>query len=175
MATTEILRFEDIERHADAGRLYFVFDGTAAPGLVSQVREFRDATCLFEDTPQHEFWAVAPYLLPIDRDRLAWVIANGAAEKGVWVLGRVPVSDATQHLRQLLFAVLPDGKEYLFRYYDPRVLPAFVSTCRPDDIRELYGPLNAFLVASADDRSRDLRAGALALHALPGSRVGDPL
>ena len=43
-----------------------------------------------------------------------------------------------------------DGKPLYFRYYDPRVLRAFLPTCNADDLKVLFGPVDDYLLESED-------------------------
>lgn len=55
-----------------------------------------------------------------------------------------------RHLRRFLRARLPDGRKALFRFYDPRVLRAFLSASSRDEIIELHGPIFSFLIEGAN-------------------------
>jgi hypothetical protein len=37
-------------------------------------------------------------------------------------------------------------KSVYFRYYDPRILHAFLPTCAPPQVRDFFGPIKAFIV-----------------------------
>jgi hypothetical protein len=43
-----------------------------------------------------------------------------------------------RELRKLLRAEMPDGKKVLFRFYDPRVLRAFLPTCTATELRAFF-------------------------------------
>lgn len=38
----------------------------------------------------------------------------------------------------------------MFRYYDPRVLRVYLPTCRPDELRTVFGPIRSYLVEGED-------------------------
>jgi len=38
------------------------------------------------------------------------------------------------------------GQEMYFRFYDPRVLRAFLPVCTPQEAKEFFGPVRSFLV-----------------------------
>lgn len=38
----------------------------------------------------------------------------------------------------------PDGKPLYFRYYDPRVLRVYLSTCNAQDTGVLFGPVSRY-------------------------------
>ena len=37
-----------------------------------------------------------------------------------------------------------DRKKYYFRFYDPRVLQAFLPACTPQEARAFFGPIDRF-------------------------------
>jgi hypothetical protein len=42
------------------------------------------------------------------------------------------------------------GRKLMFRYYDPRVLRAYLPTCLPGELRMMFGPVNVYLVPGDD-------------------------
>jgi hypothetical protein len=49
-------------------------------------------------------------------------------------------------------AQLPDGKIVYFRFYDPRVLRAYLTTCTDDEIRTFFGPVHRLVMEEEDGR-----------------------
>ena len=41
-----------------------------------------------------------------------------------------------------------DGQTFFFRFYDPRVLRAFLPTCSPSQLTDFFGPVRAMIVES---------------------------
>lgn len=59
------------------------------------------------------------------------------------------IDDATNlrhHLRKLLKVRDPQGRTLLFRFYDPRVLRAYLPTCRGDELAQVFGPVASYVV-----------------------------
>ncbi|TVQ55912.1 MAG: DUF4123 domain-containing protein, partial [Phycisphaerales bacterium] len=54
-----------------------------------------------------------------------------------------------RHLRKFLKVKSPEGKTLYFRYYDPRILAAFLPACNEQELRQLFGPLESFITAGA--------------------------
>lgn len=54
------------------------------------------------------------------------------------------------HLRSVFVATDEEGQEYFFRFYDPRVLRTFLPTCREDELREFFGPVERWIVETED-------------------------
>ena len=44
----------------------------------------------------------------------------------------------------------PKNQRLIFRWYDPRVLRAYLPTCNTEELRTVFGNVNAFVVEGAD-------------------------
>lgn len=65
----------------------------------------------------------------------------------------VKISDPTslrRHLRRLLTVLDEAGRKLIFRFYDPRVLRAYLPTCRRDELVQVFGPVTSYLMESED-------------------------
>jgi hypothetical protein len=52
-----------------------------------------------------------------------------------------------------------------FRYYDPRVLNAYLPTCTPQELKAVFGPLQAVIAETGDGQSlRAFEFGGATLH-----------
>jgi hypothetical protein len=122
--------------------------------------------CLYSGRLPRELEQAAPHLvelLPGHRllDRL---LDEGWGQSwGVFV----KLNDPTQlrrHLRKFLKVQDETGRRLLFRWYDPRVLRAYLPTCTSSELREFFGPISAFHVESATgDRLLEFRFDGSAL------------
>jgi hypothetical protein len=56
-----------------------------------------------------------------------------------------------EHFRKFLLVKI-DGNEgdFYFRFYDPRVLRAFLPTCAPDEAAEFFGPVRLFIAEDSE-------------------------
>jgi Domain of unknown function (DUF4123) len=60
----------------------------------------------------------------------------------------VKIHDPTglrRHLRRFLKVRDEEGRELLFRFYDPRVLRLYLPTCRRDELAQVFGPVMSYL------------------------------
>jgi hypothetical protein len=57
-----------------------------------------------------------------------------------------------RHLQKLLFAKLYDGRQALFRFYDPRILRDYLPTCNEDELDQFFGPLSLIHLESGNGR-----------------------
>lgn len=62
-----------------------------------------------------------------------------------------------KHLRKILVVTGDDGNEMYFRYYDPRVLRVFLPTCEPVQLREFFGPIDAFIAEDGSGNMLEFR------------------
>ena len=69
---------------------------------------------------------------------------------GVFVGARADLNELRTHLRRFLLLKGPEGKEFYFRFYDPRVLRVYLPSCRPSELEMFFGPVDAFLTEAED-------------------------
>jgi hypothetical protein len=55
-----------------------------------------------------------------------------------------------RHLRSFLRVTDEAGRRLIFRYYDPRVLRVYLPTCWPSELRDVFGPIDCFLMEGED-------------------------
>jgi len=72
-----------------------------------------------------------------------------------------------KHLRKILIVTGEDGNEMFFRYYDPRVLRVFLPTCELLQLKEFFGPIDAFIAEDGSGYMLEFRMdfnGNLEIH-----------
>jgi len=69
---------------------------------------------------------------------------------GIYLASSSTLLGLRRHLRTLLRVRLDSGKKCYFRYYDPRVLRAFLPTCDPEQLRQIFGPITRIDVEDGD-------------------------
>jgi hypothetical protein len=55
------------------------------------------------------------------------------------------IKQLRRHLREFLRVRDEAGRRLIFRYYDPRVLRAYLPTCWPAELDTFFGPITAFI------------------------------
>ena len=117
--------------------------------LLESRLEFR---CLYAGKLPRELEMVAPHLVelsPTNRLIARWLDEGWGQSWGVFL----KVDDASNlrhHLRKFLKVQDEAGRRLVFRYYDPRVLAAYLPTCTPEELRQIFGPIRCFMVENAD-------------------------
>lgn len=164
MAAATAVTAERLQRLAGDGVLYAVVDACDRADVPPMAWERgAGAASLYAGTEDAALWAIAPYLFAVDGELLEWTEARRDDAWGVFAVADCGLEALGRHLRELLVVQSPDGERWRFRFYDPRVLPAFLESCDEEARRGFFGPASAFGVRTAE--------GARLFHAKPGIRL----
>jgi hypothetical protein len=130
--------------------LWAMLDGASVPGLLERLDADRslEVECLFRGELEPDMAEVAPYLvkLELESEFTEWVVGTGWGQHwGTFVTSRQGFRKLRNHLRALTLIYRRDGTPLYFRYYDPRVLRVFLPTCAPAQLKQMFGPVEAFL------------------------------
>ncbi len=133
-----------------AGSLYAVLDAArdeqVLPFLYGAGAQYQS---LYEGLRGEELALVAPYLVafPEGAASLDELVSDAWGQSwGVFLRSPASFRDTRRHLRRLLRAELDDGQRVLFRFYDPRVLRAYLPTCTGEEARQMFGPITHYAV-----------------------------
>lgn len=127
-----------------------LLDGASVPGLLDRLHSDAslEVECLFQGKLGPDMAEVAPYLVKLEfgSEFTEWVFGNGWAQHwGSFATSRQGFRRLRNHLRALTLIYRRDGTPLYFRYYDPRVLRIFLPTCSPAQLKQMFGPVDAFL------------------------------
>ena len=127
-----------------------MLDGASVPNLLERLHAepSLEAECLFRGTLEPDMKQVAPYLVKLESgsEFAEWVLGTGWGNHwGTFVTSRQGFRALRNHLRALTLIHRRDGTPLYFRYYDPRVLRIFLPTCSPAQLKQMFGPVDAFL------------------------------
>lgn len=132
-------------------RAYAVIDACLRPMVPERAQRVgpERALCLYKGQAAHDYWAVAPYLFQVDAETWSWIGEQLADQPwGILCQTPLPLGAVQTHLRRFLTVQSPDGGQWLFRFYDPRVLPQFLETAPATQVTEMFGPLECFHAAA---------------------------
>ncbi len=135
------------------GQLFAIVDGCAAPDLPNLARALgpERAVCLYLGTAAENYADKAPYLIRVDPTLLSeWRERFGADAWGCLFTSSESWDTVRRHLRSLLTVSSPEGEAWLFRFWDPRLLPAFLRASQPDELNAFFGPVATFAVIQPD-------------------------
>lgn len=138
---------------AAEGLLFAVVDGCAVSGLAELARALGPdrAACLYLGGAAENYADKAPYLLRIDSALLdALPERFGSGAWGCLFTSSEGWDTIRRHLRGLLTVSSPEGERWLFRFWDPRLLPAFLRASQPDELNAIFGPIATFAVIESN-------------------------
>lgn len=110
-------------------------------------------SCLYSGALPWQLEMTAPYLLELERDDefVKWLVHAGWGRSwGVFLRTETGEKQLRRRLRELLTVQDERGRRLLFRWYDPRVLRLYLPTCRPAELKTVFGPIDCFLMENDD-------------------------
>jgi hypothetical protein len=140
--------------------VYAVLDGARDPRLVERLEELRfERQCLFLGPLADAVLAKSPWLVRLVQDArpTRWLLeAMGGKSWGVFLRSPGDLMAVRRHLRTLLRVRDEDDRKLLFRFYDPRVLRAFLPTIRPGEVARFVGPVFELLLETEEGTGLDV-------------------
>jgi hypothetical protein len=135
--------------------VHAVLDGASVPGLLDRLYAAPRPrfVCLHRGELAPGVAQMAPYLVRLDRESelTQWVLGSGWGNHwGVFVRSSARLIDLRRHLRNLYQVYGPDLEPLRFRFYDPRVLRAFMPLAEPAQLDDLFGPVDSWVVEAED-------------------------
>jgi hypothetical protein len=116
--------------------------------------------CLYTGEAKTDLGGVAPWLFRLNTEPdnfRTWVTQKGWGDAwGILIGADATFEVCSEHFRKFLEVRTPDGEECYFRFYDPRVLRAFLPSCDPQQIIEFFGPVDYF-VTETDNGTGSIR------------------
>lgn len=128
----------------DAARGYAAFDKIMAAET--------DKVCLYRGELHPELAKAAPYLLALTPDLpiTSWLLNGWGESWGIFVQSTADMRLLRRHFRTFLMVYDENRKPMYFRYYDPRVLRVFLPTCKAEELKVLFGPVEEYIMESED-------------------------
>jgi len=125
------------------GAHYAVVDAARDDAILAQVRKLGDkAVCLYSGDARIRLANYAPYLFRLDPNCAATrqFLAKGWGQSWYILIGsQHPIADIAWQLRKALIVRTDEGKDFYFRFYDPRVLRGYLALCSQEDADKLMG------------------------------------
>ena len=110
---------------------------------------------LYQGNSARDLASVAPYLVRVpEKSRLFELLAKEGWGKNwaVYLTCGSALEDVRKQLRTNLAAKTPDGESCYFRFYDPRVLRAFLPLCTPAEAAQFFGPVTRYIAEGEDPK-----------------------
>lgn len=145
-------------------KLYALLDGAKVESLLGVLAELEPpSACLFSGKLDPSVAKVAPYLVELERGGSfsEWLLERfWGKDAGVFLRSELELKDVRKHLKKFTMVKLPDGEQAFFRFYDPRVLRAYLPTCNDEEIGQMFGGVvQCFRVESEGDVLEFTREG----------------
>ena len=135
---------------SSATDVYAILDGARDTRIASRVESYLDQkACLYEGTLPRELTKVAPHLLRLfcDDHFCKRLLQDGwGLSWGVFAIAPTSLTSLRRHFRKFMVVRGPTGSRLVFRWYDPRVLRVYLPTCTTEELRTVFGPIEAFVV-----------------------------
>lgn len=148
--------------------LFAVLDPARDPRIYPAIQAYApDAQCLFRGPLDPQLVQVSPHVMPVvpGNPLAKWWRSEGRGQAwGILVEADAELDDVRHHLRTLTRVTLPGRQTALFRFWDPRVLRAWLPHCDGPQLVRAFGFL-ARWHAEAEDGASTLT------YALDGDRL----
>ena len=148
-------------------RVFAVLDGARDDRIEPMIRERTNrgnAACLYSGRLSPALAAAAPYLVhlaygaPLTHE----ILEQGWGRSwGIFTVvpAEVTLDQQRRHFKNMLRVKDSRGRWLVFRYYDPRVLRAYLPTCTALEALQFFGPVPRIVVEGEAPRSLLRRAG----------------
>lgn len=136
--------------------LYCILDAARDPQIYPRLRALAASVPvmpLYQGAAAVEMAAVAPYLVYLgDRTEVFdWIFDAGWGRGwGIFVWSPQIADGLRAHFRKLTLVRTEQNARLWFRFYDPRVLRAFLPTCDAGQLREMFGSIQCLMAEDAD-------------------------
>jgi hypothetical protein len=118
-----------------------------------------EQSCLYSGPIPPALEMATPYLLQLEHENeetrqlieLSW-----GNSWGVLLRSPTTIRNLRKHLRKFLVVLDPKGRRMLFRYYDPRILRAYLPTCSSEELLSVFGPIEFFWTEDWENRDQML-------------------
>lgn len=134
----------------DSVRVFALLDACDEPLVQKLVADLGERVIsLYRGAAQLQYWAIAPYVAEVDAGVVDYVSQH--LDSGTWgyfliTNASCELQDLRRHFRKFLTVQSPEGEEMYFRFYDPRVLPAFFESSTSDELVSFFGPVQRMVL-----------------------------
>ena len=108
---------------------------------------------LYKGQPD-ELESVAPYLFVCHHNTEfeKWLRDKGWGKSwGIFLDTTVSAEELLIHFKNFIFRKTPEGKDFFFRFYDPRVIRKFLLSYNTIQLKAFFGPVKKFYCEDEDD------------------------
>lgn len=128
---------------------YIILDAARMADEIDTAKSInKNFASLYRGKSEEYLSTVAPYLFNHNNlpEFEQWYFGKGWGDSwGVLVYTLETMKYLHKHFRKFLMVKTEDGEELYFRFYDPRVLRIFLTTCDRQQLKEFFGPVDYFI------------------------------
>jgi Domain of unknown function (DUF4123) len=129
-------------------KVYALVDAARSESIYPKIMAAKvESVCLHRGKMAKDLAWVAPYLVRLQREDTftQWLVDSGwGNNRCVFVRSSATLHELKRHFRAFLTVYDEEGKSYLFRFYDPRVLGVYLPTCNENELKIFYGPVTGY-------------------------------
>lgn len=141
-------------------QLFAILDACDEPLVPEKVGELgrAKAVSLYNGVAYQNYWAISPYLVIVDENMLDWIVDNLWSDPwGIFAVADATLNEVRKHFRRFLMIDGPDGTQWYFRFYDPRVLEDFLAVSSTDQKQMIFAGVSEYLIANGTGQIRSLQ------------------
>lgn len=135
-----------------SGYLQAILDPARSAQVLTGLHQYRpSAYNLYQGLPLERMIDVAPTLVHLEpgSEFMNWLLTEGFGQAwGVFLVSPLTLNELGPHLSHMTQIWDPDGRRMYFRFYDPRILPVFLSCSTAAELSHFCGAVNCFIVES---------------------------
>jgi hypothetical protein len=148
---------------------YVLLDAAQDPGILPVLAQNKaEWRSLYEGQSAVKLASHAPYIAAAAQspEFLEEILTKGWGQSWcVFVCSDASLDEVRRHFRSLLYVKNSRGEQVYFRFYDPRILRAYLPTCNAGELEQFFGPVQQFIVEGEHEEEMyalALEAGKLA-------------
>lgn len=147
-----INRLWPTETPVHARRVYAMLDGARDEQIEPMVRSSNlPHDCLYREPLTDSLRAAAPHIIELNANAkfTQQLLKKGWGQSwGIFLIAppRATLPIVRNIYRKINKVQAPSGQSVFFRYYDPRVLRAYLPTCKPAEIEAVFGSVTEIVL-----------------------------
>ena len=137
--------------------VYAILDGARDKRIEAFHRQGQlKSSCLYEGELSYSMAIAAPYIMRLEKDhpQTNQIIQQGWGNSwGIFAISWPPATliKVRHNCRKIARVKGPDGKNLIFRYYDPRVLRNYLPNCDQQEADKVFGHVTDFVVEGENE------------------------
>ena len=134
--------------------MYAIVDAARNESIYPEIMDYSgEHVCLYQGNIPEVLAKAAHHLVRLQQRSpfTKWLITEGWGDSwGVFLESSADMRRLKEHFVGMNMAKDEEGNEFFFRYYDPRVLRAYLPTCNQTEATIFFGPARSFVMEDED-------------------------